>query len=313
MGSQLSRHRGQILGLALCVSTHGSVTCTSQEATGIFRHVRHRRRIVVRWRPRIHGCVNSAVPSRLGSCPPPLVGGVSSFQHSGRDRGQVSQAPDNGEHRNARRRRHPGIPAGHAHVPEHAYATWQPLPGWNRIRPPDPRLHARHAREIRTMWHVDRHHRKPGEGSHGTPCKGGGSPTTSHQENAPTEGWEQRPHSKPDGECATTLGQVWPSRRGQAERPVCNQSPRVRQSNSSQPPIPTAIRPAHRKAVPTPYNGWHPEQARWHWQVAFIPVPHRGSDADNLNATRQRRSSPTIDPGNVANAAAHTNAPSRRT
>ena len=121
--SQLSRHRGQILGLALCVSTHGSVTCTSQEATGIFRHVRHRRRIVVRWRPRIHGCVNSAVPSRLGSCPPPLVGGVSSFQHSGRDRGQVSQAPDNGEHRNARRRRHPGIPAGHAHVPEHAYAT----------------------------------------------------------------------------------------------------------------------------------------------------------------------------------------------
>ena len=37
--SQLSRHRGQILGLALCVSIHGSVTCTRQEATGIFRDI----------------------------------------------------------------------------------------------------------------------------------------------------------------------------------------------------------------------------------------------------------------------------------
>ena len=54
------------------------------------RHIRHRRRIVVRWRPRIHGCVNSAVPPRLGSCPPPLVGGLSSFKHPGRDRGQPS-------------------------------------------------------------------------------------------------------------------------------------------------------------------------------------------------------------------------------
>ena len=115
----LSRHRGQILGSALYVSTHRSVTCTRQEATIIFRHIRHCRRIAVRWRPRIHGCVKSAVPPRLGSCPPPLVGGLSSFQHTGRDRGQVRQAHNHREHRNTRRRRHPGIPASHAHVPEH--------------------------------------------------------------------------------------------------------------------------------------------------------------------------------------------------
>ena len=37
--SQLSRRRGQILGLALCMSTHRSVTGICQEATGIFRHI----------------------------------------------------------------------------------------------------------------------------------------------------------------------------------------------------------------------------------------------------------------------------------
>ena len=96
----------------VCQLTGASPARTRQEATGIFRHIRHRGRIVVRWRARIHGCVNAAVPLRLGSCPPPLVGGVASFQHPGRDRGQVSQASDNGEYRNARRYRHPGIPAG---------------------------------------------------------------------------------------------------------------------------------------------------------------------------------------------------------
>ena len=81
--SQLSRHRGQTLGLALCVSTHGSFTCIRQEATGIFRDIRHRGRIGIRWRPRIHGRVHPAVPTRLGSCPPPLVGSLSAFQTPG--------------------------------------------------------------------------------------------------------------------------------------------------------------------------------------------------------------------------------------
>ena len=77
-----------------CVSTHGSVTCTRQEATGIVRDIRHRGRIGIRWRPRIHGRFHPAVPPRLGSCPPPLVSSLSAFQHPGRDRGQVSQAHD---------------------------------------------------------------------------------------------------------------------------------------------------------------------------------------------------------------------------
>ena len=121
--SQLSRHRGQILGLALCMSTHGSVTGTRQEVTGMFRHIRHRGRIGIRWRPGIHGRVHLAVPPRLGSCPPPIIGSLSAFQHTGRDRGQVSQAHDHGEHRTTRRRRYPGIPASYADVQEHAYVT----------------------------------------------------------------------------------------------------------------------------------------------------------------------------------------------
>ena len=80
-------------------------------------------RICIRWRPRIHGRFHPAVPPRLGSCPPPLVGSLSEFQHPGRDRGQVSQAHVHGEHRTTRRRRYPGIPASYADVPEHAYAT----------------------------------------------------------------------------------------------------------------------------------------------------------------------------------------------
>ena len=83
---QLSRHRGQILRLALCMSTHGSVTGTRQEATGMFRHIRNRGRIGIRWRPGIHGRVHPAVPPRLGSCPPSIIGSLSAFQHKGRYR-----------------------------------------------------------------------------------------------------------------------------------------------------------------------------------------------------------------------------------
>ena len=43
----------------------------------------------------------------------------------------------------------------------------------------------------------------------------------------------------------------------------------------------------------------------------IILIPHGGSNTGNVHATRQRRSSPTSHPGNVANAAAHTNAPPR--
>ena len=88
-----------------------------------FRDIRHRGRIGIRWRPRIHGRFHPAVPPRLGSCPPPLVGSLSPFQHPGRDRGQVSQAHDHGEHRTTRRRRYPGVPASYADVSEHACAT----------------------------------------------------------------------------------------------------------------------------------------------------------------------------------------------
>ena len=56
-----------------------------------------------------------------------------------------------------------------------------------------------------------------------------------------------------------------------------------------------------------------PNRPAVHWEVTLIHVPLGRTDTDNLHATRQRRSSPTTDPGNVANAAAHTNAPSRRT
>ena len=154
-GLQIHGGCGPLTWLAPCAAITRWFFGSCKMASRNFRHIRHYRRTIVRWRTSIHSRGDTTSVVKLVCPSPPFICCACPFKRSRWARGQDLQGHAHGQHWSERQDQPRQISKRLASIPQHTSPRCRFVPSTNDLWTTHKGLHPHSARFINTSQHLD--------------------------------------------------------------------------------------------------------------------------------------------------------------